>query len=153
MMPKWYNETYNRLQTESYLADKEIGVFVVRKSETHQDCYVLSVKVPKYMNFNEVAHYLILQTRANNKKEMCFCVKGFQKEFQDLKSLVTHCSMMRDILPIMLNVEFYKKQELDYNERKEANEFIYYFSSSGSTSSLLSTTSSTSSHISDCESI
>ena len=133
--------------------DKEIGVFVIRKSETHSDSYVLTVRVPKYLNSREVSHYLII----SNADKDSYCVKGFQKEFTDLKSLVTHCSLMRDILPVMLNVDFYKTQsrqeEENYTERRE-NDLIYCFFSSPSTStSSLASIISSQSELSDCDSV
>lgn len=132
--------------------DKEIGVFVIRKSETHSDSYVLTVRVPKYLNSREVSHYLII----SNADKDSYSVKGFQKEFADLKSLVTHCSLMRDILPVMLNVDFYKtqlRQEENYTERRE-NDLIYCFFSSPSTStSSLASIISSQSELSDCDSV
>lgn len=151
-LPEWFQEEFSRIQAERFLMDKEIGVFVVRKSETHANSYVLSVRVPKYLNQREVSHYLVI----NNPTNQCFSVKGFEKEFPDLKSLVTHCSLMRDFLPIMLNVDYYKRESS--SRRQEDNncvresELVYCFfsSPSRSTSSLSSVLSSQSS---ECGSI
>lgn len=133
--------------------DKEIGVFVVRKSETQSDSFVLSVRVPKYLNPREVSHYLIVSNAAQDS----FCVRGFQKEFSDLKSLVTHCSLMRDILPVMLNLDYYNnessRRHVVQQERRE-NDLIYCFFSSPSTStSSLTSIISSQSELSDCDSV
>ena len=128
--------------------DKEVGVFVIRKSETHQDCFVLSVRVPKYMNPREISHYLVV----SNSQKDSYCVKGFQKEFSDLKSLVTHCSLMRDIIPVMLNVEFFKQQEPVIEHRESDLIYCFFSSPSTSTSSLASIISSQS-ELSDCDSV
>ena len=140
--PLWYKQDLNREQSEQYLADKPIGVFVMRKSETILDCHVLSVKVPKYINMGHIAHYLVIK----NTQTKSFSVRGYQKEFHDLTSLVTHCSYMRDILPITLNLSFYV-QETKTNESK-LNDFMYY-SSYNSKTSLHSVSSSTCSLIDD----
>lgn len=129
----WFKASLNREQAEAYILPNEIGTFVIRKSESILDCHVLSVKVPKYVNITEISHYLIVKSKRG------YSVRGFSKEFNDLKSLVTHCAFMRDMLPVLLNLDFYKSQ-LKQNEFK-SNDFFYY---SSSTSSLASTMSSSS---------
>ena len=124
---QWFMPNINRQETENYLSDKEIGVFVVRQSESQSNCFVLSIRVPKYMNANEISHYLIL-TAANG----AYRLKGFLKEFSDIKALVTHCSVIRDMLPVLLNLRFFSHgSEIHI---KNDNYMIY----SPSTSSLIS---------------
>jgi hypothetical protein len=133
--PLWYKQDYNREQAEYYLSLKEIGVFVMRKSETIQDCHVLSVKVPKYINSNEISHYLIVKSKSaalQNKKSV-YTMRGFTKEFFDLKSLVTHCSFMRDMIPVALNLDFYREENEEILHKR--NDFFYYSSSSSSLTS------------------
>lgn len=114
----WFQEI-TREETEKQLLHEEIGVFLVRKSESIQDCFVLSVKVPKYINANEVSHYLIVKSK--NK----FHLKGFsQKEFNDLNSLVTHCSYIRDILPVKLYLNYYNQSTIF-----KSNQNYFYYSS------------------------
>ncbi|RNA20139.1 tensin-1-like isoform X4 [Brachionus plicatilis] len=126
-LPVWFVDSMTRDQAEQLLMPKEIGLFVVRRSESMTDCYVLSVKVPKYMNSNQVSHFLIIKSKKG------FFIKGsMHKQFQDIKSLVTHCSFMRDLIPICLNLDYYNE-----NKRK-FNEFIYYFNSTTSLDSLSS---------------
>lgn len=143
-VPEWYRDSYNRVQAEEYLKMKEIGVFVVRRSESYQDSFVLSVKVPRFVNLSLVSHYLVVK----NAQTGTYCVRGFEtKQFADLTALVTHCSLMRDVLPVILNLDYYNPDapsKIEFN--KQDNDFIYYFTptsvSTTSTSSLASTASS-----------
>jgi hypothetical protein len=123
---EWYKEYFNREQAENFLTTKEIGVFVIRRSETIKDSYVLSVRVPKYQNSHEISHYLIVKSKKG------YSIRGSSlKEFPDLTSLVTHCSLMRDVLPVMLNLDHYRGED----KSKRANDFFYYSSSTSSLSS------------------
>ena len=130
----WYKPQFTREQAEEYLRTKQIGIFVVRKSETNKSCHVLSVKVPKYLNIAQVSHYLIMQSKVG------YAIKGLNKQFEDIRSLITHCSYMRDMIPIMLNLDYYRSQTETEINKKKTNLFYYLTS----TSSLGSTTSSTS---------
>jgi hypothetical protein len=138
--PQWYKSDYNREQAENYLLAHEIGTFVIRKSETIQDCHVLSVKVPKYINASEISHYLIVKSKstslsslhqAKKSSKSVYSVRGYNKEFSDLKSLVTHCSFMRDIIPVTLNLEFYRERA-EQQAGHRHNDFFYYSSSTSS---------------------
>ncbi len=80
------------------LTDQEIGSFIIRLSSSCENCYALSIKVPYYANQNGIAHYLII------KDEKGYKLKGVEKEFKNLKSLVTHYSVMQEILPVTLNL-------------------------------------------------
>ena len=136
-LPIWFKPNYSRKEADEFLRDKLIGVFVLRASETIQDCFVLSVKVPKYMNKLEVNHYLVVPATSPVFKQGGYKIKGSNKEFSDMNSLITHCSLIRGELPILLNSDFYL-DEATKLERKRAD-FFYY---SSSTSSLASTISS-----------
>jgi hypothetical protein len=87
--------------------------FIVRQSETIRDCFVLSVKVAQFISSSEICHYIVVK----NQKRQSFVIRGFNKEFSDLKSLVTHCSFIRDMLPVLLDLSFYRK-EIILHERK-----------------------------------
>jgi hypothetical protein len=137
----WFKSSFNREQTDKFLKPTEIGTFVVRKSESTPNSFALSVKVPKYMNMAEISHYLIVQSKEG------FCIKGLSKHFDDLKSLITHCSYMRDMIPIMLNLDFYKSESEISDTSVKKSQFLYYFSTS--TTSLGSTVSSTSDFFED----
>ncbi|CAF0900013.1 unnamed protein product [Brachionus calyciflorus] len=99
---KWFHEKFTREESETFLSKQNVGVFVIRKSETIQNAFVLSVKVPIYVNNCQVSHYVIIQSK--NRVYM----RGFQeKEFSDIQSLLTHCSYVRDMLPVQLDLDFY----------------------------------------------
>ncbi len=125
----WYAPELTRDEAEIYLLEKEVGVFIVRKSESKENCFVLSVKVAKYLNANEISHYLI------SHQKNIFELKGHNKHFHDLKSLVTHCSVIRDILPVLLNLKFF---ETDYQQQFYEDKSDNYMFYSSSTSSLMS---------------
>ena len=44
------------------LAREDLGAFIIRESTTHQACFALSVKVPKFNNPTGIAHYIIHRT-------------------------------------------------------------------------------------------
>lgn len=131
----WYKEKFTRQQADNYLQLKEIGVFIVRKSETNKNCHVLSVRVPKYINAAEISHYLILRSKNG------YCIKGLDKHFDNLKSLITHCSIMRDMIPILLNLKYYNQLAGVDEYNKNKNNFMYYFTSTTSLGSTISSTS------------
>jgi hypothetical protein len=106
-------------------------VFIIRKSESKLNFYAISIRVPKYINETEISHYLIEKTNKFYK------IHGSDKTFTNLTALVTHCSLVRDILPIILNLRYYQQ-----------NDYYYPSSSSSSfipTSNSLETICSTSS--------
>ncbi len=141
--PIWLKNELTRDEARNYLMDKEIGVFIVRQSETIKDCFVLSVKVAKYINSNEISHYIIV----NNQKRRSFMIRGFYKEFSDLKSLVTHCSFIRDMLPVLLNLNFYRKEIMLYQDKMND---LNYFSSRLCMKSSFTSTGSIGSLSSEC---
>ncbi|CAF1078297.1 unnamed protein product, partial [Brachionus calyciflorus] len=94
----WYQLDMSRENVQDYLVDQEIGSFVIRLSSTCKKCYALSIRVPYFANQNGVAHYLITKNLNGYK------LKGVEKEFKNLKSLVTHYSVMQEILPVTLNL-------------------------------------------------
>lgn len=100
----WYKKNFKRDESEIFLQEKSFGVFIVRKSETVKNSYVLTVKVPYYINKNTVSHYLI--TRKNKK----FVLEGVDRQFLNLNHLVTYFSLLRDTLPVMLNLDFEQQQ-------------------------------------------
>lgn len=131
LLPKWFKNSFSREQAEDYLRDKEIGTFIIRESETILDCFVLSVKCSKYIHHtgkNEISNYIIIKSSDG------FIIRGNSKRFHGLISLVTHCSVMRDILPVLLNLDFYKSDL----EKKQINDLFYYTTSTYSTSSSTS---------------
>ncbi len=106
----WYQPDLPRERVYECLSDQEIGSFIIRLSNTCKNCYALSIRVPYFANQNGIAHYLI------TKNSRGFKLKGVEKEFKTLKSLVTHYSVMQGnneknfffyfFLNITYNIEF-----------------------------------------------
>ncbi|XP_029651682.1 tensin-4-like isoform X1 [Octopus sinensis] len=94
----WYQAGIPREIALEILQQEEVGSFIVRDSTTHPGCYALSVKVPKYENLSGISHYLILKTHRGVK------LKGLDKEWPNLASLVTHHTVMREMLPCTLKL-------------------------------------------------
>jgi tensin len=84
------------------LQQADYGAFILRDSTTHVDCYALSVKVPKFTHDSHIAHYLIEKILDNHTYH--YRIKGTMKQFPTLLSLLTHHSVMPEILPITLNL-------------------------------------------------
>lgn len=90
----WYQPHMPRESVQSYLADQEIGSFLIRPSNSCSNCLALSIRVPYFANPNGIAHYLIVRGGAGTGY---YKLKGVDKEFKTLKSLVTHYSVMQGI--------------------------------------------------------
>lgn len=102
---EWYKENFGRYEAENYLNNFNVGGFVVRKSESIKNAYVLSVKVPIYINTNLVNHYIII------RKKNVVKIKGKeQKEFKNIQELINYCSINRNVLPVQLDCEFYESK-------------------------------------------
>ncbi len=84
------------------LQSADYGAFILRNSTTHSDCYALSVKVPKFTHESNIAHYLIEKLIRHDTST--YRIKGTIKQFPTLLSLLTHHSVMPEILPITLNL-------------------------------------------------
>lgn len=95
----WYQPRLPRETALEVLSQQDIGSFVIRDSTTHPGCFALSVKVPRYDNPSGISHYLITQTAKGS-----FKIKGLEKEWPSLGSLVTHHTVMRELLPCLLHI-------------------------------------------------
>lgn len=96
----WYQPNMPRDSVQAFLCEQEIGAFIIRLSNSCKSCYALSIRVPYFANANGIAHYLIIRSTRGYK------LKGVEKEFKTLKSLVTHYSVMQGITSNKL-FEFY----------------------------------------------
>ncbi|XP_060595570.1 tensin-1-like isoform X2 [Ruditapes philippinarum] len=94
----WYQAGIPRDVALEILQQEDIGSFIVRDSSTHPGCYALSVRVPKFENPTGISHYLILKTARGVK------LKGLDKEWSSLFSLVTHHTVMPEMLPCTLRL-------------------------------------------------
>ncbi|XP_055958510.1 uncharacterized protein LOC126827120 isoform X2 [Patella vulgata] len=94
----WYQAGIPREIALEILQQEEIGSFIVRDSTTHPGCFALSVRVPKFENQNGISHYLILKTQKGVK------LKGLDKVWTNLTALVTHHTVMPEMLPCTLRL-------------------------------------------------
>ncbi|XP_059153838.1 uncharacterized protein LOC131939516 [Physella acuta] len=100
----WYQAGLPREIALDILQQEDVGSFIVRDSSTHPGCFALSVRVPKYENASGISHYLILRTHRGVK------LKGLDKEWSTLTALVTHHTVMREMLPCTLRLPKVKGQ-------------------------------------------
>ncbi|ALC44853.1 CG33993, partial [Drosophila busckii] len=92
----WYQAGIPREISLEVLSRQSPGAFLVRQSSTKPGCFALSLRVPPPSP--KVAHYLILRTPRGYK------IKGFTKEFSSLRALITHHSVMPELLPVPLTL-------------------------------------------------
>ncbi|KAI5712052.1 hypothetical protein M8J75_005327 [Diaphorina citri] len=97
----WFQAGIPREITLEVLSQEPVGAFMVRESTTKPGCFALSLRVPKEFHHLGIAHYLILRTAKGYK------IKGFTKEFSSLTSLITHHSVMPELLPCTLSLHRY----------------------------------------------
>ncbi|KAG4067496.1 hypothetical protein HA402_002773 [Bradysia odoriphaga] len=90
----WFQAGLPREISLEVLSRQTPGAFLVRQSSTKPGCFALSLRVPPPAP--KVAHYLILKTPRGYK------IKGFTKEFTSLRALITHHSVMPELLPVPL---------------------------------------------------
>ncbi|XP_068631408.1 EGFR adapter protein-like [Battus philenor] len=94
----WFQQGIPREIALEVLGAQAVGAFLVRASTTQHGCLALSLRVPRDFAHNGIAHYLILRTPKGYK------IKGFTKEFGSLSALVTHHSVMPELLPVPLRL-------------------------------------------------
>ncbi|UJR21499.1 hypothetical protein I4U23_024583 [Adineta vaga] len=99
---RWYKPYLEREAVCEALQQADYGTFILRNSTTHADCYALSIKVPKFTHESNIVHYLIEKTITDQTPT--YRIKGTIKQFPTLLSLITHHSVMPEILPITLNL-------------------------------------------------
>ncbi|TPP61522.1 Tensin [Fasciola gigantica] len=94
----WYQALLPRDLAFELLAREDIGSFIVRNSVTHPDCCALSVRVPQQNNPTGITHYLIQRTQNGVR------LKGLDKEWPSLRALITHLTVMPEMLPCLLRM-------------------------------------------------
>ena len=99
----------------SVLAKEPLGSFMVRNSETQPGTLALSVRVPDTFHPCGITHYIInmlengYQIKVSlkllrNSGFQCFLYQGFLKVHPSLTALITHHSIMPELLPVPLNI-------------------------------------------------
>ncbi|XP_058124081.1 EGFR adapter protein-like [Anopheles ziemanni] len=123
----WFQAGLPRELSLEVLTQQSPGAFLVRRSATKHGCFALSLRVPPGPG-PKVVHYLIMKTERGYK------IKGFTKEFSSLRALITHHSVMPEMLPIPLslsrpqNIPMKCKRTDDYDTYSALNEFSKLFS-------------------------
>ncbi|KAF5299142.1 hypothetical protein FQA39_LY02315 [Lamprigera yunnana] len=112
-MAPWFQAGIPREITLEVLGQEPVGAFMVRESTTKQGCYALSLRVPRSFQPSGIAHYLIIRTNKG------FKIKGFTKEFSTLTSLITHHSVMPELLPCPLSLSRYNPSFVKSDSRKD----------------------------------
>ncbi|XP_077295664.1 EGFR adapter protein-like [Arctopsyche grandis] len=97
----WFQAGIPREIALEVLGGQPVGAFMVRESTTKSGCFALSLRVPRDFQPSGIAHYLILHTNKGYK------IKGFTKEFTSLTALITHHSVMPELLPCPLSLSRY----------------------------------------------
>ncbi|XP_055595361.1 EGFR adapter protein-like [Uranotaenia lowii] len=122
----WFQAGLPREISLEVLTEQAPGAFLVRRSTTKHGCFALSLRVPP--PGPKVVHYLILRTERGYK------IKGFTKEFSSLRALITHHSVMPEMLPVPLslprpqNIPIKCKRVDDYDSFSTLHEFSKLFS-------------------------
>ena len=105
------------------LNEEPEGAFLVRESTTKKGCFALSLRVPIQFQPTGIAHYLIMKTQRGYKIKVSVTIaslkyevklmldflflQGFTKEFPCITSLITHHSVMPELLPCPLSLARY----------------------------------------------
>lgn len=97
----WFQAGIPREIALEILGQEPVGAFMVRESTSKPGCFALSLRVPRSFQPTGIAHYLIVRANKGYK------IKGFTKEFTSLTSLITHHSVMPELLPCPLSLSRY----------------------------------------------
>ena len=93
----WFHPSCRRAESEEILLSRETGSFLVRRcSNRNLASLCLSVR-----GRFSVEHHLLI---VNDEKGLV-TVNGSFKEFRDISSLVTHLSVMKEVLSVPLKVK------------------------------------------------
>lgn len=113
----WFQAGIPREIALEVLSQEPVGAFMVRESTSKPGCYALSLRVPRDFTVSGIAHYLIVKTNKGYK------IKGFTKEFNTLTALITHHSVMPELLPCPLSLSRYNPTfTSDDQNRNDSND-------------------------------
>ncbi|VDN98919.1 unnamed protein product [Rodentolepis nana] len=133
--PPWFQAYLPREVALELLTHEETGSFLVRDSVTQPGCWALSVRVPTHVNCVGITHYLIQHSKHGVK------LKGLDKEWPSLEALITHLTVIPEMLPCPLrlpptaqyggsqqphqasNPTFTEEEENDFGEEPEDEEY------------------------------
>ncbi|XP_063911537.1 EGFR adapter protein-like isoform X1 [Zophobas morio] len=109
----WFQAGIPREIALEILAQEPVGAFMVRESTSKPGCFALSLRVPRSFQPTGIAHYLIVRTNKGYK------IKGFTKEFTTLTSLITHHSVMPELLPCPLSLSRYNPSFVKSDSKRD----------------------------------
>lgn len=109
----WFQAGIPREITLEVLGQEPVGAFMVRESTSKPGCFALSLRVPREFQPLGIAHYLIIRTNKGYK------IKGFTKEFSTLTALITHHSVMPELLPCPLSLSRYNPSFVKSDSNKD----------------------------------
>ncbi|XP_022910569.1 EGFR adapter protein-like isoform X2 [Onthophagus taurus] len=109
----WFQAGIPREIALEILAQEPVGAFMVRESTSKPGCFALSLRVPRSFQPTGIAHYLIVRTNRGYK------IKGFTKEFATLTSLITHHSVMPELLPCPLSLSRYNPSFVKSDSKRD----------------------------------
>ncbi|XP_054722246.1 EGFR adapter protein-like [Uloborus diversus] len=114
----WFQAGIPREIALEVLGQEPVGSFMVRESTSKPGCFALSLRVPREFHQSGIAHYLIMRTNRGYK------IKGFTKEFGSLTALITHHSVMPELLPCPLSLSRYNPtfKKNDFEDLVDMNE-------------------------------
>lgn len=92
----WFQVGLPREISLEILLQSPPGSFLVRQSETYNNCFALSMRSPSRADDPKLSHYLI------EKSPNGYKFRGFAREFPTIKSLVIHHSILKGPLPCPL---------------------------------------------------
>lgn len=114
----WFQVGLPREISLQILLQLPVGSFLVRQSETYTNCFALSMRAPSRLEDPKLAHYLI------EKSSNGYRFRGYtSREFQSIKSLIVHHSILQGPLPAPLILckslnRLLKESTESENERK-----------------------------------
>ncbi|VDL33005.1 unnamed protein product [Hymenolepis diminuta] len=153
--PPWFQAYLPREVALELLTHEETGSFLVRDSVTQPGCWALSVRVPAHVNCVGITHYLIQHSKHGVK------LKGLDKEWPSLEALITHLTVIPEMLPCPLrlpptaqyggsqqphqasNPTFTEEEENDFNGEPEDEEYQRLSDFSSMLADMQPTTNST----------
>uniref|UniRef100_A0AC35FVS9 SH2 domain-containing protein n=1 Tax=Panagrolaimus sp. PS1159 TaxID=55785 RepID=A0AC35FVS9_9BILA len=86
----------NKFEVYAILSQMPEGAFLLRYSESRRRCLALSVRVPDSYDDSKISHYLIIRNQQG------FRLKGSQRFFSSLPMLITHHTVLPELLPCRL---------------------------------------------------
>ncbi|XP_013779752.1 tensin-3-like [Limulus polyphemus] len=107
----WFQAGIPREIVQELLANEPVGSFMVRKSTRYRCSEIIKRYKSQWHNISKIGDVIALQTPEIHNKlissnDLIHKVKdmGFTKEFTTLSALITHHSVMPELLPCLLSL-------------------------------------------------